>query len=145
MFRVHLVLLLAWTLSASAQTSPEAAIRHSMDQQASDWNRGDVDAFMKAYEDAPTTTFVGKTVEYGYATIRDRYRKLYPTPVGMGQLTFSNLAIRVLDPNYAIATGNFHLERTAAGGGNADGIFSLVFKKDSPGWKITLDHSNRTN
>jgi uncharacterized protein (TIGR02246 family) len=145
MARVHLVLLLAWTLSASAQTSPEAAIHHLMDQQASDWNRGDVDAFMKAYEDAPTTTFVGKTVEYGYATIRDRYKRIYPTPEGMGRLTFTNLAIRVLDPNYAIATGNFHLQRTAAGGGNADGIFSLLLKKDSPGWKIILDHSNRTN
>jgi len=96
-----------------------------MDQQAADWNRGDVEAFMKAYADAPTTTFVGKTVEYGYATIRERYKKIYPTPAGMAKLTFSNLAIRPLDPNYAVATGNFHLERTPAGGGNADGIFSL--------------------
>jgi ketosteroid isomerase-like protein len=100
---------------------------------------------MKAYEDAPTTTFVGKTVEYGYATIRERYRRIYPTPAGMGKLTFSNLAIRELAPNYAVATGNFHLERTAAGGGNADGIFSLVLKKHPQGWKIILDHSNRTN
>ncbi len=145
MVRVHLVLLLAWTLSASAQTSPEAAIRHLMDQQASDWNRGDVDAFMKAYEDAPTTTFVGQTVEYGYATIRDRYKRIYPTPAGMGELTFTHLAIRVLDPTYAIATGNFHLQRTASGGGNADGIFSLLLKNDPQGWKIILDHSNRTN
>ncbi len=133
--RIHLSLLLAVALSTPswAQTSPEAAIRHLMDQQAADWNRGDVDAFMKAYEDAPTTTFVGKTVEYGYATIRDRYKRIYPTPAGMGKLTFSHLAIRVLDPNYAVATGNFHLERTAAGGGNADGIFSLLLKKDSAG------------
>jgi uncharacterized protein (TIGR02246 family) len=145
MARVHLVLLLAWTLSASAQTPPEAAIHHLLDQQATDWNRGDVDAFMKAYEDAPTTTFVGKTVEYGYATIRDRYKSIYPTPAGMGKLSFTHLAIRVLDPNYAFATGNFHLQRTAAGGGNADGIFSLLFKKDPQGWKIILDHSNRTN
>ncbi|HET6216118.1 MAG TPA: SgcJ/EcaC family oxidoreductase [Acidobacteriaceae bacterium] len=145
MARVHLVLLLAWTLSASAQTPPETAIHHLLDQQTTDWNRGDVDAFMKAYEDAPTTTFVGQTVEYGYATIRDRYKRIYPTPAGMGKLTFTHLAIRVLDPTYAIATGNFHLQRTAAGGGNADGIFSLLLKNDPQGWKIILDHSNRTN
>jgi uncharacterized protein (TIGR02246 family) len=144
---VRLSLLLAVALSTPswAQTAPEAAIHHLLDQQATDWNRGDVDAFMKAYEDAPTTTFVGKTVEYGYATIRDRYKRIYPTPAGMGKLTFTHLAIRVLDPNYAIATGNFHLQRTAAGGGNADGIFSLLLKKDPQGWKIILDHSNRTN
>jgi len=142
---VHLFLALALMLAASspAQTAPEAAIRHLLDQQTADWNRGDVEAFMKGYEDAPTTTFVGQTVQYGYATILERYRKLYTTPAAMGKLTFSHLAIRVLDANYAVATGNFHLERTAAGGGNADGIFSLLFKRDSPGWKIILDHTSR--
>ena len=125
--------------------APEAAIRHLLDQQTADWNRGDVDAFMKSYEDSPDTTFVGQTVQYGYATIRDRYRKLYASPAAMGKLTFTHLAIRVLDSGYAIATGNFHLERTAGGGGNADGIFSLLLKQESQGWKIILDHSNRTN
>jgi uncharacterized protein (TIGR02246 family) len=147
MTRMYLLLILALTLATPSwgESATETAIQHLMDQQAADWNRGDVDAFMKAYEDAPTTTFVGKTVEYGYATIRERYKRIYPTPAGMGKLTFTNLAIRRLDPNYAVATGNFHLERTAAGGGNADGIFSLVLKKDPQGWKIILDHSNRTN
>jgi uncharacterized protein (TIGR02246 family) len=141
------LLLLTLTLASSsrAQTTPEAAIRHLLDQQTTDWNRGDVDAFMKGYEDSPNTTFVGQTVQYGYATIRDRYKKLYTTPAAMGKLTFSHLAIRVLDANYATATGNFHLERTPTGGGNADGIFSLLLKKETPGWKIILDHSNRTN
>jgi hypothetical protein len=83
-------------------------------------------------------------VEYGYNAILERYKKLYTTPEAMGKLTFSHLAIRVLDSNYATATGNFHLERTAAGGGNADGIFSLLFKNNTAGWKIILDHSNRT-
>jgi uncharacterized protein (TIGR02246 family) len=144
---VYLLLLMTVTLAppSRAQTTPEAAIRHLLDQQTTDWNRGDVDAFMKGYEDSPDTTFVGKTVQYGYATIRDRYKKLYTNPAAMGQLTFTHLAIRVLDANYATATGNFHLERTTAGGGNADGIFSLLFRKETPGWKIILDHSSRTN
>ena len=83
---VHFSLFLAVALSTPswAQTSPEAAIRHLMDQQTTDWNRGDVDAFMKAYEDSPTTTFVGKTVEYGYSTIRDRYKKDLSNPRGDG-------------------------------------------------------------
>jgi uncharacterized protein (TIGR02246 family) len=142
---VHLFLVLALALAAfsQAQTAPEAAIRHLLDQQTKDWNRGDVEAFMKSYEDSPTTTFVGQTVQYGYATILERYKKLYATPEAMGKLTFSHLAIRILDANYAVATGNFHLQRTAAGGGNADGIFSLLFKRDSSGWKIILDHTSR--
>ena len=96
----------------ASTNAPEAAIQHLLDQQTADWNRGDVEAFMKGYEDSPTTTFVGQTVQYGYATILERYRKLYPTPAAMGKLTFSHLAIRVLDSDYAVATGNFHLDRT---------------------------------
>jgi uncharacterized protein (TIGR02246 family) len=143
--RIHLFLALALALAASspAQTAPKAAIQHLLDQQTADWNRGDVEAFMKSYEDSPTTTFVGQTVQYGYATILERYKKLYATPEAMGKLTFSHLAIRILDANYAVATGNFHLERNAAGGGNADGIFSLLFKRDSSAWKIILDHTSR--
>ncbi len=140
---LFLALVLALASSSQAQTAPEAAIRHLLDQQTADWNRGDVEAFMKSYEDSPTTTFVGQTVQYGYATILERYKKLYATPEAMGKLTFSHLAIRILDANYAVATGNFHLQRTAAGGGNADGIFSLLFKRDSSGWKIILDHTSR--
>jgi uncharacterized protein (TIGR02246 family) len=147
-----LLLLLVGTIAASSRAqvarispSPEAIIRRVLEQQTEDWNRGDVDAFMKAYENSPTTTFVGKTVEYGYDTILERYKELYTTPASMGTLTFSHLAIRILDSGYATATGNFHLERTAAGGGNANGIFSLLLKKNPQGWKIILDHSNRVD
>jgi uncharacterized protein (TIGR02246 family) len=147
MYRLSYLLVLALTAASSswAQMAPEAPIRHLLDQQTMDWNRADVDAFMKAYEDSPDTTFVGQTVQYGYATIRERYQKLYASPAAMGKLTFTHLAIRILDSGYAVATGNFHLERTAAGGGNADGIFSLLLKQEPQGWKIILDHSNRTN
>jgi uncharacterized protein (TIGR02246 family) len=144
MQRFRLLLVLAITLTALGQEKPEAAIRQLLADQTKAWNKGDVDTFMKSYEDSPNTTFVGQTVEYGYATIRQRYARIYPTPAGMGKLTFSNLAIRPLDQSYAVATGNFHLERTPAGGGNADGIFSLVLKQEPQGWKIILDHSNRT-
>lgn len=132
------------TPSSLAQATPEFAIRQLLDKQAADWNRGDVVAFMSGYDNSPDTTFVGQKVEYGYANILDRYRKSYATPAAMGKLTFSNLAIRVLDLHYAEATGNFRLDRTPAGGGNAEGIFSLLFKKEPSGWKIILDHSNRT-
>jgi uncharacterized protein (TIGR02246 family) len=143
--RIPCLLLAAVTLVSSslAQSAPEAAIRHLLDQQTADWNRGDVEAFMKGYEDSPDTAFVGQTVQYGYATIRDRYKKVYTTPAEMGKLTFSHLAIRVLGPMCATATGNFHLERNASAGGNADGIFSLVFKQGPHGWKIILDHTSR--
>jgi uncharacterized protein (TIGR02246 family) len=144
MTKLSLLLLLVLTLTISA-AAQESAIRNLLDQQTADWNRGDIDAFMKSYEDSPQTTFVGQKVEYGYANILARYKRLYATPAAMGKLAFTHLAIRVLDANFAVATGNFHLDRTKEAGGNADGIFSLIFKKEPQGWKIILDHTSRVN
>jgi ketosteroid isomerase-like protein len=48
----------------------------------------------------------------------------------------------MLGPEYAIATGRYHLARSAAGGGDATGIFSLVWQKSADGWKIILDHTS---
>lgn len=135
-------LLLLLTLSAVAQNSPDTvAIQQLMDLQASDWNRGDIEAFATGYKNSPDTLFVGRTVSRGYAEMLERYRKSYPTPAAMGTLTFTNLAIVPLDNRFATATGNFHLGRTATGGGNADGIFSLVYEKTADGWKIIRDHT----
>ena len=145
MKRVAVVILLLACWPAFSQTNPsaESAIHQLLDQQTADWNRGDVTAFMQGYENSPQTTFVGQTVQYGYATILERYKKLYATPATMGKLTFTHLAIRVLDPTYASVTGNFHLERPQSG--NVDGIFSLLCKRTPQGWKIILDHTTKTS
>jgi ketosteroid isomerase-like protein len=64
----------------------------------------------------------------------------------MGQLEFSDLDVRMLgpehDPAHAVVTGHFHLTRSQAGGGDASGIFSLVFERKPSGWKIILDHTS---
>jgi len=131
-----------------AQTAPvpegvaAAAIVHLLQDQVAAWNRGDVDDFMRGYKDSPDTTFIGKSIEHGYAPILARYKKAYSTRDAMGTLDFSELAVRPLGPDYAVVTGKFHLARTTAGGGDASGIFSLVFEKTPAGWKIILDHTS---
>jgi hypothetical protein len=72
------------------------------------------------------------------------YRKNYPNKEAMGVLTFSNEEIHMLDARFADVIGNFHLERSAAGGGNADGVYSLLIEHTSAGWKIVLDHTTST-
>jgi ketosteroid isomerase-like protein len=63
-------------------------------------------------------------------------------------LTFSGLEVRLLPGScgaveYAVVTGNFHLQRTAHGEAKKDdGIFSLVWHKGPRGWKILLDHTS---
>jgi ketosteroid isomerase-like protein len=48
----------------------------------------------------------------------------------------------VLGKDYALANGRFALKRTAAGGGDAAGRFTLVLRKTKSGWKIIHDHSS---
>jgi uncharacterized protein (TIGR02246 family) len=135
--------------SAHGQASAdEAGIRAALDAQVAAWNRADIPAFMRSYENSPETTFIGATVRKGYGPILERYKAAYTTPEQMGTLTFSNLEVRLLSgscgkPEVAVVTGAFHLQRTAKGEAKKDdGIFSLVWRKGADGWKIVLDHTS---
>jgi uncharacterized protein (TIGR02246 family) len=118
-------------------------VRAMMDKSQANWNRGDLAAFAADYEDSPETTFVGKDVTHGgVAAIQARYQSHYPTREAMGTLTYSELSVRVLAPDVVLANGKFFLKRTAAGGGDASGRFTLVIRKTAKGWKIIHDHSS---
>jgi ketosteroid isomerase-like protein len=150
MKRVLLVLALIFAaVAVSAQAGDDdGAIRSAIAAQAAAWNHADIPAFMRTYENSPETTFIGSTVRKGYGPILERYRQAYSTPEQMGTLTFSNVEVRLLPGScgkleYAVVTGNFHLERAAKGQAKKDdGIFSLVWHKGPQGWKIVLDHTS---
>jgi uncharacterized protein (TIGR02246 family) len=146
-----LVLVLMCTgaaLNAQAAGGDEAEIRAAIAAQAAAWNRADVPVFMQTYEDSPETTFIGATARKGYQSILDRYKQAYSNSAQMGTLTFTNIDVRLLPSScgkveYAVMTGNFHLDRTAKGEAKKDdGIFSLVWHKGPQGWKIILDHTS---
>lgn len=149
------ILLLNLNLARSATPAKqeargvdEAAIRSAITAQAEAWNRADIPSFMRIYENSPNTTFIGAELHKGYAPILERYSKAYSTPEQMGRLTFSNLDVRLLpgscgSTEYAVVTGNFHLERATHGSAKKDdGIFSLVWHKGNQGWKIIVDHTS---
>src|SRR5690349_7267856 len=147
---VALALLFAWAAppGAMAAGNEAAAIRQAMAAQQAAWNRGDVEAFMQTYKDAPDTTFVGIAVRKGYRTILESYRRHYATRAQMGRLTYSDLDVRLLpgeggEVRYAVVTGRFHLDRSAHGeAAQDDGIYSLLWEKTAGGWKIILDHTS---
>jgi ketosteroid isomerase-like protein len=152
--RVFLLFLaLVWicggpAVHAQSVAGDEADLRAALAAQAAAWNRADIPAFMRTYEDSPETTFIGATVRKGYQPILQRYRQAYSTPDQMGVLTFTDIEVRLLPGSCAVAefatvTGRFHLDRTAHGEAKKDdGIFSLVWRKGPQGWKILLDHTS---
>jgi len=131
------LLLTPFLLAADAESGIKAALNTQVDA----WNRGDIPTFVDTYAD--DCTFVGKqTVVHGHEQLIARYKKQYPTSDAMGKLSFSNLQIKQLDRSIAVVTGEFHLERSTAGGGPVGGIFSLVFRLDHGSWRIVLDHTS---
>jgi ketosteroid isomerase-like protein len=122
--------------------SPEQEIRTVLDDQVAAWNRGDIPAFMEGYDKSESTTFVGTAITKGHAQVLANYIKRYPTREKMGTLRFSDLEIRLLGTDYASVIGRFHLERGSESGGEAVGIFSLLFQKTGQGWKVILDHTS---
>jgi ketosteroid isomerase-like protein len=124
---------------ASQPSADTPAILKILNKSVDDWNHGDIEAFATCYKNSPDILFMGRTIQHGYAQMLARYKSAYPTPAAMGTLTFTDLSVQRLDAHFATATGNFHLERTAAGGGNANGYFLLVLERTPAGWKIVRD------
>jgi ketosteroid isomerase-like protein len=150
-FRLYatiLALLLVVAISARAQDDQlKTASKQELDiikvlvAQEDAWNKGDLQAFIQGYKNSPDTLFITHQVFRGVDGMIDEYRHNYPTKAAMGTLGFSELEVHPLDEKFAVVLGKYHLDRGKKDGGNADGIFSLVFEKTDQGWKIIVDHT----
>jgi ketosteroid isomerase-like protein len=138
---MKMLLWLLLAIPALAETE-EKVIVEVLVKSAADWSRGDLDAFLAAYEMSPDTTFVGTAVTRGTNGLRARYLKAYPDATHMGKTTFSELEVRPLSSSLAIVTGRYKLERKTEFGGEAHGIFTLVMRKGPKGWRIIHDHTS---
>ncbi|HWZ51650.1 MAG TPA: nuclear transport factor 2 family protein [Granulicella sp.] len=110
-------------------------------RQEAAWNRGDIDAYAEGYKNSPDTLFINNHVQRGYDSMLAEYHHNYPSKDSMGTLAFSDLEVHPLGDSFALCIGRFHLERAKKSGGNADGLFSLVFEKTPNGWRIVVDHT----
>jgi ketosteroid isomerase-like protein len=78
----------------------------------------------------------------GWDAIAAMYHARFADWRRMGTLAFSDLEIRVLAPDYAVAIGRWGLQRAADGGGPVGGFFTLTLHKGATGWRIVLDHTS---
>lgn len=140
--RLALGLLILAAQSVLAQTAQDRrVILQILDRQTIDWNAGRVDRFMTAYWPSDSLTFVGKVgVTYGYQATMANYRKRYPDRASMGTLKFDILQLDFLTSDVAYVIGRFHLTRPKIG--DADGHFTLLWRKIKKRWVIVSDHSS---
>ncbi len=135
-----LCLLLMFTTFSYAQQGDEKIIRDILERQTRDWNRGDIDAFMKGYWQSDSLMFVGKSgVTYGYQQTLNNYKKNYPDTAAMGKLRFNILEVRRISSDHFFVLGKWMLTRSI---GDLSGHYTLIFRKIKGVWNIISDHSS---
>jgi len=114
-----------------------SAVRGVLEAQQNAWNRGDIDAFMDGYDRAESTTFVsGDELHQGWQMVLERYKKSYKSREEMGSLSFSELSIKPISADFALADGRWQLTRA---NDKPHGRFTLLFQRISGNWRIVHD------
>jgi uncharacterized protein (TIGR02246 family) len=109
--------------------------------QQNAWNKGDLDAYLSHYKDAPDTQAVLANLVRGIDAVRSAYKQNFPNKDSMGTIEDTDIEVRALGDNYALATGKYHLNRPKKSGGPVEGTFMEIFEKTANGWQIIFSQS----
>lgn len=133
-------------IPALAQGPLQSEIEASLRQGADAWNRGDLPAFMEGYVKGSEMTYTaGGRVVRGSQALMDRYQSTYgDKKESMGRLRFEDIETWPLGSEHALALGRWILDFPGAIKAPAEGVFSLVLRKQGRQWEILHDHSSRT-
>lgn len=133
---------------ADANADAEQAIRAIMAGQVREWNEGSLEGFMSGYLQSPEMSFQsGNRRLKGWQALLDMYKKNY-SGAQRGTLTFSDIEIRFLTPDYALVMGRWNVTTALAtpeqkeGTTSKTGLFTLIFQRFENNWKIIHDHSS---
>lgn len=131
---------LPMVFAVCAQSTDEKEILQILREQTLEWNKGDLDNFMKGYWNNDSLMFVGKSgVTYGYQNTLNHYKETYNTADKMGKLAFDILQVKKLSDEYYMVLGKWSLKRNA---GDVAGHYTLIFHKINGKWMIVSDHSS---
>ncbi len=109
-------------------------------QQAA-WNKGDLDGYLSHYKESPDTQAVLANLVRGVENIRAAYKQNFPNKDAMGSIEDTDIDVKALGDNYALATGRYHLNRPKKSGGPIEGTFMELFEKTQGGWQIIFSQS----
>jgi beta-aspartyl-peptidase (threonine type) len=117
-------------------------VRKVLDDQVAAWNKGDVEGYMKGYWESDDMTFYsGGTVTKGWKPTLERYKQRYQGEgKKMGTLAFSDVEVTALSDSHAVVLGKWKLTGLDE---PANGLFTLIVKKQPEGWRIVHDHTSK--
>ena len=128
------------TQAQTPRSSTRTDISTLLHAQADAWNNGNIEAYMEGYWKSDSLIFTsGATVQRGWNATLRKYKTSYDTREKMGKLEFSDLEISELSDSSAWVLGHWKLLRAHDAPG---GVFSLILRKFSGGWKIVHDHTS---
>ena len=140
MKKIFIITLLFITSSSFSQNKNETVIRKMLSAQETEWNKGNLESFMKGYWQNDSLLFIGKNgPKFGYETTLENYKKGYPDTAHMGKFTSTIISIKKLSKSYYFVVGKWFLKRSV---GDATGYYTLLIQKINGEWVIVADHSS---
>jgi ketosteroid isomerase-like protein len=138
-FLLLILMLSVFVIPVKAQQGAKAAaIISVMKSSTNDWNKGNLDKFMKMYTDS--STMMMPTGPVGLSAIRSLYQtKYFKGKMPKQNLRYDEMKVTLLGSRYALLTGRFILYGN--GQPERSGRYSLVMVYTNNGWKILHDHS----
>ena len=129
------LMLVAGSQLAHADTQSE--IKSALDYYAEMWNEGDIDALSSYYhQDFVLLTDRG-VISSGQRV--DDLKSLTKAGEDRGELSYSDLTVKALEQEHAVAYGS--LELKFKDGSSIKAWFSTIYRKTPFGWKAILTHN----
>ncbi len=136
------ILVAVGSVAAFGQKSDET-VRKLLADQVDAWNEGNIEGYMKGYWNSDSTVFIsGVNLTRGYSEVLSRYKKSYNSREKMGKLEFTDLQIRMVSRDVAVASGVWRLIRSKD---RPWGRFTLIIERKHEGWRIVYDHTSSAN
>jgi len=137
---LFLAVLVISATNTFGRDADELAICTMLAAQISEWNKGNIDGYMKGYWENDSLVFIGRNgPTYGYHNTLTRYKKAYPDREAMGKLVSTIIAVKRLSDEYYFVIGKWELQRSKD---NLSGSYTLLLRKIKGIWVIINDHSS---
>ena len=106
-----------------------------------DWNQGDMEAYLGAYQqEGGTSLLFGGTILASADEIRELFTSTWTTEEQMGDFETSEVTVRLIEPGLAIARGRFDHQFPTE---RVTGVFSHLWKQSDGTWKIVHEQTSR--